>query len=68
MTEGQVQALLNEAEKMNNTLERIEGAFCGINESLEALSQCVDFVPPNRYQVAGYNFFRIGGSVDNGNY
>ena len=41
MTEGQVQALLNEAEKMNNTLERIEGAFCGINESLEALSQCV---------------------------
>lgn len=68
MTEGQTQVLLNEVEKMNNTLERIEDALVGINESLDALSQCVDFVPPNRYQVAGYNFFRIGGSVDNGNY
>lgn len=68
MTEGQAQVLLNEAEKMNNTLERIEDALSDISESLEALSKCVGYVPPNRFMKEGYCFLRIGGDVDTGNY
>lgn len=68
MTEGQTQVLLNEAEKMNNTLERIEDALIGVNESLETLSKCVGYIPPNHYQKEGYHILRIGGSVDTGNY
>lgn len=68
MTAGQAQVLLNEAEKVNNTLERIEDALSGINESLETLSKCVGCVPPNRFMKEGYCFLRIGGDVDTGNY
>lgn len=68
MTEGQVQVLLSEAEKMNSTLDRIDDVLCGINKSLEALSECVGYIPPTPYQEEGCYILRIGGSVDNGNY
>lgn len=68
MTIGQVQVLLSETEKMNNTLDRIEDALSGINESLKNLSKCVGYIPPNRFMKEGYHFLRIGGDVDTGNY
>ncbi len=71
MTEGQAQILLDDAEKLINVLERIADALESISSSLERLeplSECVDYVPPNQYQVLGYHFLRIGGSVDTGNY
>ena len=67
MTTGQVQILLNDTEKLINVLERIADSLESVSASLETLGQCVDYVPPNQWQVAGYHFLRIGG-VDTGNY
>lgn len=68
MTAGEVQVLLNDTEKLINVLERIADSLESVSASLETLSQCVDYVPPNQWQVAGYHFLRIGGGVDTGNY
>lgn len=46
-------------------LKRIADSLEGINESLEALAECVDEVPTTSY-TPGYTFFRIGGGVDTG--
>lgn len=43
-------------------LKRIADSLEGINESLEALAECVDEVPTTSY-TPEYTFFRIGGSV-----
>ena len=71
MTAGEAQVLLNEADKLINALERIADSLESISASLEELepiSQCVDYVPPNHWQIAGYHFLRIGGNIDTGNY
>lgn len=57
MTEGQVQVLLNDMNRIANALERIA-------DSLEALTECVGYIPPMHYQIEGTHFIRIGGSVD----
>lgn len=46
-------------------LKRIADSLEGINESLEALAECVDEVPTTSY-TPGYTFFRIGGGADTG--
>ena len=46
-------------------LKRIADSLEGINESLEALAECVDEVPLTSY-APGYTFFHIGGGVDTG--
>lgn len=46
-------------------LKRIADSLEGINESLEALAECVDEVPTTSY-TPGYTFFRIGGGVETG--
>lgn len=71
MTAGQAQVLLNEADKLINALERIADSLESISaslEELEPLSQCVDYAPPNPYQVLGYHYLRISGNVDTNNY
>ena len=45
-------------------LERIADASERIADSLEALTECVGYIPPLPYQVEGVHFIRIGGSVD----
>lgn len=51
-------------------LEEISDTLCGdgefgtIAESLDALADCVGYIPPNYYQKEGCHIFRIGGSVD----
>ena len=46
-------------------LKRIADSLEGINESLEALAECVDEVPLTSY-APGYTFFHIGGGVETG--
>lgn len=46
-------------------LKRIADSLEGINESLEALAECVDEVPMTSY-TPGYTFLRIGGGVETG--
>ncbi len=35
-----------------------------IADSLEALTECVGYIPPTSYQIEGIHFIRIGGSID----
>ncbi len=60
MTEGQVQVLLNDTNRIADALERIA-------DNLEALTECVGYIPPNPYQIEGIHFIRIGGSVETDN-
>ena len=56
--------LTEHEEKFIHELGRIADALESIDDKLEQLADCVDYVPPNSYQVAGYNFFRIDGRVE----
>ena len=53
MTEGQAQVLLNDTNR--------------IVDSLEALDQCVGFQTPTPYMKEGYHFLRIDGYVETDN-
>ena len=57
MIEGQAQILVRDMERIADASERIA-------DSLEALTECVGYIPPLPYQVEGVHFIRIGGSVD----
>lgn len=63
---------INEQEALGTAahaeLTRIADSLESISESLETLSKCVGYVPPNRFMKEGYHIFRIGGDVDTGNY
>lgn len=60
MTEGQVQVLLNDTNRIADALERIA-------DSLEALDKCVGFQTPTPYMKEGYHFLRIDGYVETDN-
>lgn len=57
MTTGQGQVLSDDMNRIANALERI-------TDSLEALTECIGYLPPQPYQIEGIHFIRIGGSVD----
>lgn len=57
MIEGQAQILVRDMERIADASERIA-------DSLEALTECVGYIPPHPYQIEGIHFIRIGGSVD----
>ncbi len=57
MTEGQAQVLLNDMNRIADALERIA-------DSSESLTECIGYAPPMPYQIEGFHFIRIGGSVD----
>lgn len=57
MTEGQVQVLVDDMNRIADALERVA-------DSLEALTECIGYMPPQTYQIEGIHFIRIGGSVD----
>ncbi len=60
MTEGQVQVLLNDTNRIADALERIA-------DSLEALNKCIGFQTPTPYMKEGYHFLRIDGYVETDN-
>lgn len=51
MTEGQGQVLLNDTNRIADALERIA-------DSLEALTECVGYIPPTPYETEGIHFIR----------
>lgn len=57
MTAGQAQVLINNTNRIADALEQIA-------DSLEALTECIGYMPPQTYQIEGIHFIRIGGSVD----
>lgn len=60
MTEGQVQVLLNDMNRIADAMERIA-------DSLEALDKCVGFQTPTPGNEEGYHFLRIDGYVETDN-
>ena len=48
-------------------LNRIADALEKISDNAELLNECIGYMPPTHFMRKGYNFFRIGGCIDNGN-
>lgn len=67
MTEFE-QIQIEQLKRIADVLENINGALINMGVDIEALGNCVGYVPPNYYQKEGYHIIRIGGSIDAGNY
>lgn len=59
---------LEERDRIADVLEDINGTLISMSGDIEALGECVGYVPPRQgyVQSEGYSFLRIGGSVDTG--
>ena len=55
--------MLSQLTRVEDALEDISGTLGNIEDSLEALTECVGYIPPMPQQVAGFHFIRIGGDV-----
>lgn len=58
---------LKRFDRIVEALEGIEDKLSSIDDSLEALSSCVGYVPPTVLQKEGYHILRIGGHIDTSN-
>lgn len=67
MTEFE-QMQVEQLKRIADVLEDINGALINMSGDIEALGNCVGYVPPRQgyVQSEGYSFLRIGGSVDTG--
>lgn len=55
--------VLSQLTRVADALEDISGTLGNIEDSLEALAECIVYIPPTPQQVAGFHFIRIGGDV-----
>lgn len=62
------QLQVEQLKRIADVLEDINGALINMSGDIEALGNCVGYAPPRLgyVQGEGYNFLRIGGSVDTG--
>lgn len=59
--------LCKQLDRIANSLENIDCNICGLEDSLNALnalSECVTYIPPMYHQKEGYYVFRIAGQID----
>lgn len=59
---------IEQLKRIADVLEDINGALISMSGDVEALGECVGYVPPQQGYVKtkGYKFLQIGGSVDTG--
>lgn len=68
MIEKRLQELLDSTENIEGALEPISDSLSGINDSFNALADCVGYIRPNPVQRDGCFIFRIGGHVGTDSY
>lgn len=62
------QMQIEQLKRIADVLEDINSALIGMGGDIEALGDCVGYVPPRQGYVKteGYKFLRISGSIDTG--
>lgn len=65
--EESLKRIADTLENINQELSSINSNMCGLEDSLNVLSElskCIAYIPPRYHQKEGYYIFRIGGQVE----